>query len=320
MSDYICILEHLSNARKEVRKKDYISAAIDAFWAMQYCIHGEPYEMTQSELSSAAKDAKMIYRQASAEIEKSVLSKTTFVYGTICSKLLWLYKNKYNLRKISHTTQNKFDRGHLIGEMALNLFPDGLDATPEGTERVIDMTRVSLPFHLKQPLWIANTKRLLEQGYGAVYEAAFDFDKVFAAVDILVPHSDGYVAYEVKSSNAISNTLILDCALQHYVISKNVELKDFFLIYIDEAYVDELDIPLEEMTLENVDINRLFKKESVMHKILPLQEQISKEINRQKGILIGSEPNAERGVQCNTPYDCMFNNYCICGNRDYDCW
>ena len=57
------------------------------------------------------------------------LSKSSFVMGCQCTKLMWLHKYKYAERKVSVETQSKFDRGHIIGELSQHLFPDGIDAS-----------------------------------------------------------------------------------------------------------------------------------------------------------------------------------------------
>ena len=65
----------------------------------------------------------------STHLKTATLSKSSFVMGCQCTKLMWLHKYKYAERKVSVETQSKFDRGHIIGELAQHLFPDGIDAS-----------------------------------------------------------------------------------------------------------------------------------------------------------------------------------------------
>ena len=64
-------------------------------------------------------------------MEKHVLSKSTFIRGLQCKKLLYLYKNHYNLKdKVSSQTQAMFNQGNKVGLLAQKLFPNGADASP----------------------------------------------------------------------------------------------------------------------------------------------------------------------------------------------
>lgn len=308
MSEYGNILYHLEACKKAWESKDYLDAAINAYWCVQYCEQGEPYGIPNEELRNSEYQARKIYIKASKKFRNSILSKTTFIYGTICPKLLWLYKNKYNLRKVSENTQRKFEAGHNIGYLAQSLFPNGIDASAFDSDRIIDGSKISLPFSLKQQLWTTQTQKLFK--VNTVYEAAFVYDDVFAAVDILNKTEFGYIAYEVKCSDAITETFLKDCALQYYVISKNCKLDDFYLIYLNRDYLEEAQIPLDKINASNVDIRRLFKIESVLSKILPLQVYILENIKGCKSILKKGEPSIATGSQCDTPYECMYKQYC----------
>lgn len=62
---------------------------------------------------------------------KAILSKSTFLKGLQCDKHLYLYKHNYNLQDpITDNQQAIFDRGHQVGKLAQQLFPDGVDASP----------------------------------------------------------------------------------------------------------------------------------------------------------------------------------------------
>ena len=319
MADYINIHYYLDRAMESWQKGDYLEAAVNAYWCIQYCENGEPYGMSKNDLSKAETEARKIFRSASRKFKKSILSKTTFIYGTICPKLLWLYKNKYNLRSVSGNTQKKFDAGHNIGNLAQKIFPNGIDASAVDSEHIIDMSRIGLPFNLKQQLWINKTKQNYTEN--TVYEAAFIYDEIFAAVDILVKGDSGHIAYEVKSCRSISDVLINDCALQYYVISNNCKLDDFFLVYINESYLNEIQIPLEEINENNADINRLFIKESVLSRIIPLQDGIKNQVKKLKSVLKGGEPTVKIGEQCSSPYECIYTNYCNkSDSSDFDIW
>jgi len=58
------------------------------------------------------------------------LSKSTILGGIQCSKFLYLYKHKYELRSTDSSNQQSiFESGTEVGLLARNLFPDGVDAS-----------------------------------------------------------------------------------------------------------------------------------------------------------------------------------------------
>ena len=60
-----------------------------------------------------------------------ILSKSTFLRGCQCHKSLWLYKNENILREaISEAQQAIFDKGTIVGAIARDLYPGGIDASP----------------------------------------------------------------------------------------------------------------------------------------------------------------------------------------------
>ena len=63
---------------------------------------------------------------------------------------------------------------------------------------------------------------LTAKGTKIIYEAAFQFNGVLAALDILVNDDNGWKAYEVKSSTSISVTYHMDATIQYYAITEFV--------------------------------------------------------------------------------------------------
>ena len=185
---------------------------------------------------------------------KSSLSKSTLIRSIQCSKSLYLYKNNYNLRDKPNTTQQqKFDRGHRVGKLAHQLFPGGKDCSPPN------------PFSYDAS--IAATKLLVQQGFPVIYEAAFKYNGILAALDMLTLENGKWLAYEVKSSFRISNTYLLDAAIQYYILTRSgLPLEDFFIVTIDNEYVFD----------GTLDIQRYFKRTSVLGEIkerIPYIEQ-----------------------------------------------
>ena len=62
---------------------------------------------------------------------KYKLSKSTFIRGLQCEKSLYLYKHFFNLKDPVPAAQKAiFDQGTKIGLLAQQLFPRGVDASP----------------------------------------------------------------------------------------------------------------------------------------------------------------------------------------------
>ena len=63
-----------------------------------------------------------------AEVGTRFLSKSAYLAGQQCKKLLW---HRFNARDqfppIDEATQAIFDQGHEVGALAKKLFPDGIE-------------------------------------------------------------------------------------------------------------------------------------------------------------------------------------------------
>ena len=56
------------------------------------------------------------------------LSKSQYIRGLQCHKSLWLYKNRQDLRDTpDNQTESAFNIGHDVGELAKELFPNGVE-------------------------------------------------------------------------------------------------------------------------------------------------------------------------------------------------
>ena len=112
-------------------------------------------------------------------MQKHILSKSTVIKGTQCHKALYLYKHNRDLRdEISATQEAIFAQGTSVGELACELFPGGVDCTPES--------------YFDFQAAVIRTQEEIEKGTTIIYEAAFQFNGVLAALDILVKHEDGW--------------------------------------------------------------------------------------------------------------------------------
>jgi hypothetical protein len=113
---------------------------------------------------------------------KPCLSKSKYMLGLQCPKLLWFHFNeKDKIPPISEATQATFDQGHEVGEWAKKRFPDGIEV-PFGDFK----------------LTLEKTKELLAKRK-TIFEASFLFENCYSRADILVPvGEDEWDVIEVK--------------------------------------------------------------------------------------------------------------------------
>ena len=219
----------------------------------------------------------------------SRLSKSTFIRGLQCEKSLYLYKHHYKLKDPTPTSlQAVFDQGTNIGILAQELFPNGVDASPEN--------------HFKMVESVGKTLKFISQGESIIYEATFQYNNLLVALDILVKDHDGWKAYEVKSSTKVSNTYIKDVAIQYYTITNSgIDLKDISIVHINNQYIKDGEL----------DIHQLFTIESVYDEVLEFLPRIPNEVKRLKNVIESPEaPNIDIGNHCSDPYDCDFKGTC----------
>ena len=218
-----------------------------------------------------------------------LLSKSTFIKGLQCEKQLFLYKHYPELQdKISDIQQAVFDRGHEVGRLAQQLFPGGIDASPQSFRDYSDALKL--------------TSELIYKKTNAIYEASFQFNDVLVVADIVARDGDKWKIYEVKSSTNVSNTYLMDAAVQYYVITNlGIEISDFSIITIDTSYYRQGEL----------DINALFKSESVLKRIEKQQDFIAEKVEVLKKVAVSKVvPEIPIGEYCLTPYTCSYYNHC----------
>lgn len=217
------------------------------------------------------------------------LSKSSFIRGVQCPKSLYLYKNFYSLRdRLSPETQSKFSRGHNVGLLAQQLFPDGINMKPFSPQQYARA--------------VERTKELILKDTNTIYEAAFSFNDVTVYLDILNFENGSWKAYEVKSSIEVSEIYKMDASLQYYVISNSgIDLASFNIIYINKDYVRG----------ENLDIKKYFLFRDVTEIAILNQSYVQTKVDEFKSLLADKKiPDIGIGTHCHDPYDCDFIGHC----------
>lgn len=224
------------------------------------------------------------------------ISKSSFLKGLQCHKALHLkFYHPELADEISDMQQAIFQSGTDVGMLAQQLFPGGINPSPD------------LPKNYQKS--IEDTRELIQKKQPVIYEAGFENDGLVCFMDILVFKNDKWHAFEVKSSTGIKEVNLWDTAFQYYVMTKcGLDIADISLVYINNQYVRQGEI----------DVQQLFVQESVLKNILPLQTSVIQQIATQQQMLINNNtPNIDIGEYCDKPYLCEFHGHCWQHIPDY---
>ena len=191
--------------------------------------------------------------------------------------------------KLSIEQRAKFQRGTDVGVLAHEVFPDGVDMSPNSPSQFPKKV---------QETW----DNLSNPEVKVMYEAVFQYNDTLIMLDMLVRDGDKWLAVEVKSSMRLSDTYYNDAALQYYVLHGcGVPLSDFRLMYLNGYYVKD----------GHIDVKQLFKMESVMDYVVEREAFVAQNVERLKAVVaLPHSPIVNIGTQCRTPYPCDFQGHC----------
>lgn len=212
------------------------------------------------------------------------VTKTDFVRGMQCPKMLWLDRHKPELKEIPPAVQDRLDRGNDFGDRMMGMFGPYVEVQEyyPGTKWP-DKHRMA-----------AKTAELLAEGTPIICEAAFmDPQGNYCAVDILRWNLEDhcYDMYEVKNASEVSDRFVQDAAFQAYLIRKTgLPLGRVFIVYHSEEPYD-----IAEIT------------EAVQQYAPWVDENIDR-LGQIKDQL--EEYTCEMGVHCACPYECWYYGYC----------
>jgi len=216
---------------------------------------------------------------------KTGLSKSRIIAWKQCPKRLWLQINRTDLIQYSDSADQRIQTGNEVGVVAQGLFPDGILIDDESLSAAVERTRQVMSAFPDRP----------------IFEATFESNGLLVRVDLMLPTPNGYRMIEVKSSTAVKDYHLDDCAVQSWVLIQNrVPLASIELAHVDTSFVYEGDGNYREM----------FKFVPITDRIAPLFEQVPAWVNAARRTLLEREPEIEPGEQCGSPFECPFQAYC----------
>lgn len=212
------------------------------------------------------------------------VTKTDFVRGMQCPKMLWMDHHKPEHKEIPTEVQSKLDQGNAYGDSLMGMFGQYTEVQEyyPGTKWP-DKKRMA-----------AKTKQLLAAGTKIICEAAFmDSNGNYCAVDILRwdAVNNCYDMYEIKNAAEVSDRFIQDASFQAYIIRRTgLNLGRVFIVYHNSDPYD-----IEEVT-------------TAVEKYSSWVDENIDRLDQVKGQ--SKEYICEMGIQCACPYECWYYAYC----------
>lgn len=218
-------------------------------------------------------------------------SKSKYCQLWQCPKLLWLDKNRPEQKALDAAREDRMSVGNQVGDLAMGLFGPFTETTVLKEDGWPDI-----------PAMLKKTRQCMDEGVENICEAAFSYQGLYCAVDILRKEKDGYAIYEVKSATHASQIYGVDIAYQKYVLEHcGIRVTGTYLICINTDYIRG----------EALDIHGLFQ---VIDMAEPVAEEYPMVESRLKladrTLSSGAEPVQPIGNHCRNPYECPYWHYC----------
>jgi len=221
-----------------------------------------------------------------------MLSKSRFVTGCQCHKLLWWTVHEPDAKELQpdRVLQDLFDQGKQVGELARTRYPGGV---------LIDQPRQA------RAARVDATALALGMGAPAVFEATFIARDTYVAIDVLERRDAGYQLTEVKASNSQKPEHIPDVAVQAYVAAPSaVEINRAAVLHLNREF-------------RHPDEGELFASTDVTRAVAEYLPTVPDELGRQKTMLAGPLPDVAIGEHCFEPHDCPFLARCWPDSPDH---
>ncbi|HEV7924106.1 MAG TPA: DUF2779 domain-containing protein [Verrucomicrobiae bacterium] len=223
-----------------------------------------------------------------ASAERPYISKSKFLAGSQCKKLLWYaYNAKDQIPEPDAAQQAIFDQGHEVDALAKSLYPGGLEVSAD----VTDFEQV-----LQKSLEAAKARKPL-------FEAGFVYNGGFARVDILNPvANDAWDIIEVKSATEVKDVNLIDLAFQAFIYNgAGLKIRRCCVMHVDRDYVRH----------GPVEPKKFFKVVDVTKEVSGLSREIGPQLEDMfSAIRRKQEPEIKIGPHCSDPYPCPLRDKC----------
>ncbi len=222
------------------------------------------------------------------------LTKSLFLAGYQCPKLLWWKVHDAGAVELQpdKVTQDLFDQGRQVGELARDRFPGGIliDAPHHARDRKGDATRDALT-----------------NGADTIFEASVEASGVFASADVLLKDSETWTLIEVKSSSSVKEVHIPDAAVQAWVLQESgVPVSRIDIMHLNKEY--------RHPGQPGVD---LLARTDVTAEVRNFLPQVPALIGDMATVIEGPLPDHPIGAHCFAPRECPFMGRCWPDDPDH---
>jgi hypothetical protein len=245
-----------------------------------------------------AKDSPVVFAHNVGFIMNSIttkrhgLSKSRILLHRQCPKRLWLKVHHPELEEVDDGNQARFATGTYVGELAQQLYPDGV---------LIDGDNLAQA--------VIDTKAILAGEKRPIFEATLQADGLLIRADLMLPDQNGYRMVEVKSSTSVKDYYLTDAAIQSWVAQQaELSLTSVEIAHIDNSFVYP----------GGGDYQGLFHYADISEQISGMKDEVPNWINAARETLSGDEPCIAPGNQCSEPFACPFIGYCSPKSDDVD--
>jgi len=190
-----------------------------------------------------------------------MLTKSDYLLGIQCPKLLWIHKNdKSRVPELSEIGKKYINEGYLIEELAKTLFPNMIDISKFNSNEQVEKTKEFLK--KKVPL----------------FQPTFLVDELYSRADILVPAGNKWDILEVKGAIEVKDIHLDDLSFQKYVYEKaGLKIRNCIVLHVNKEYIRQGNIEPSELLMQTD------ASEKVEKSTLGIKERINKMFELIKG-------------------------------------
>lgn len=208
------------------------------------------------------------------------ISKSKYLLGLQCPVWFWKAMNdpEFNPQHDAATLQ-RFESGHVVGELAKELFPDGVEMPTEDFGENIRVTGD-----------LVKERRTM-------FEAGFSADGLYCRSDVVVPLGDGtWELFEVKGTTKAKDIHVWDLAFQWHVLELcGLRISRAAVIHLNNEYVRRGEL----------DVKALFAKTDVTEQVRADLSRVPSELTRLRELqALARCPEVIAFGQCRAHYDC----------------
>ena len=231
------------------------------------------------------------------------ISKTDFVRGLQCKKMLWLDAHAPELKIIPPEVQERLDAGNAFGDAAMGLFGEYVETTAFREDGRLDFAKM-----------LEKTQALLQTNTAVICEGSFSWYGNFCAADILKKEGNEYTMYEVKNTFYARDTFFLDLAFQSFILQKcGVKLNGVRLVLRGDTPPAELTPDAFEPTATYVNHG------DFRYRIIDVTQEVKTRLSAVNDNIFpfgkikkkdAEMPEIPVGSHCESPYQCWYFEHC----------